>query len=123
MPELSSQMERELAELEAALAAVVRDVRPEPAPEFVRRLDRNVELGSWHEPRPALGTAAAALLVALVIALPKGGDEEEMAAGGAVATQSSRGESGGGGASAPTADSEGAPAGPETLPPRSPPGP
>src|SRR5215207_7589353 len=115
MPELTSQMERELAELEAALAPVMRDLRTEPRPEFVHRLDRNVRTGSWHAPRPsrgrrwsqlllsgpALGTAAAALLVALVIAMPKGGGgDEEAASGGSVAAQ----ESGGGSAGAAAAD-------------------
>ena len=110
MPDLTPQMERELAELEAALAPVMRETRPAPDDDWVRRMDRlmaaEFRIDAVPRPRrgrrwtqlllsgPALGTAAAALLVALVIALP-GGDsaDEGGVGGGSVATE----ESGGGG--------------------------
>ena len=87
MPDLTPQMERELAELEAVLAPIVRDERPVPRPEFVQRLDRSVKTGSWSAPRPArgrrwthlllsgpaFGAVAAAVLVVVVVLSYQGG--------------------------------------------------
>jgi hypothetical protein len=77
-------MERELAELEAALAPVLRDVRPEPHAAWAARMDRlmETEFKAAASPRPSRGrrwaqlllsapalgsVAAAVLVVALVV--------------------------------------------------------
>ena len=112
MPDLTPQMERELAELEAALAPVIRETRPAPDDDWVRRMDRlmaaEFRIDAVPRPRrgrrwtqlllsgPALGTVAAAMLVALVIALPGGGGDESDS-GSAGSTSLATEESGGGG--------------------------
>jgi hypothetical protein len=111
MPDLTPQMERELAELEAALAPVVRETRPTPDDAWVRRMDAmmRAEFTAVARPRPsrarrwsrllltgpALGTAAAAVLVvvALVFSYQPGSDES---ADGGGASTSAVEESGGG---------------------------
>src|SRR5688500_19091995 len=102
MPDLTPQMERELAELEAALAPVMRETRPAPDDDWVRRMDRlmaaEFRIDAVPRPRrgrrwtqlllsgPALGAAAAAaLIVALVIALPGGGADESGSGGSTIA--------------------------------------
>jgi len=115
MPDLTPQMERELAELEAALAPVIRETRPAPDDDWVRRMDRlmaaEFRIDAVPRPRrgrrwtqlllsgPALGTVAAAMLVALVIALPGGGGDESDS-GSAGSTSVATEESGGGGGTA-----------------------
>jgi hypothetical protein len=120
MPDLTPQIERELAEMEALLGPDLRAERPAPADDWVRRMDRLMELEfpASERPRaarvrgrgrrwaqllltgPALGTAAAAVLAALVIAasLAGGGDSDEMAAsgGGSATEELAQSQSGGG---------------------------
>jgi hypothetical protein len=95
MPEITPEVERELAALDDALAGrpvtselgelalLVRDERPAPAAEFTRGLDRKVERGfrdrdprprasarHWWTPllsAPALGMAATLLVVAVIV--------------------------------------------------------
>ena len=92
MPDLTPQMERELAELEAFLAPDLRAERPAPDDAWVRRMDRLMELEfpAAERPRtarrrgrrwsqllltaPALGTAAAAVLVIALVFSYQGGD-------------------------------------------------
>src|SRR5215207_6354843 len=118
MPDLTPHMERELAELEAALAPIVRDARHEPRPEYVQRLDRRVRTGSWQEPRPArarrrwqpllslpaLGTVAAAVLVVVLVVSYEGGSRDEMASTGATRGGASAEVAGGGSGGATAAE-------------------
>ena len=104
MPDLTPQMERELAELEAMLAPDIRDTRPAPDDAWVRRMDAMMEseFKAAAKPRPsrgrrwmhllmtgpALGTAAAAVLViALVFAYQGGGSDDSLS--GTVASEDS----------------------------------
>ena len=122
MPDLTPQMERELAELEAFLAPDLRAERPAPDDAWVRRMDRLMELEfpAAERPRtarrrgrrwsqllltaPALGTAAAAVLAALVIAASlAGGDAENEGGGGQTASSETASDAGGGSESAGSA--------------------
>src|SRR5688500_8302837 len=123
MPDLTPQMERELAELEAALAPDLREARPEPRDAWVRRMDAMMaaEFEAAAMPRPsrgrrwaqllltapALGTAAAAALIVVLVFSHQGGgtDDSDSGGGGAVAMEES---GGGGGATASSAPSGGA---------------
>jgi len=122
MPDLTPQMERELAELEAFLAPDLRAERAAPDEDWIRRMDAMMAAG-FEQPSarrrpsrgrrwaqlllsgPALGSAAAAVLVlALVFSYQGGGSDDEEgltgAGGGASMAQS---ESGGGSESAASA--------------------
>ena len=123
MPDLTPQMERELAELEALLAPDIRDTRPAPGDAWVRRMDAMMEseFKAAARPRPsrgrrwmhllmtgpALGTAAAAVLViALVFAYQGGGSDDSLS--GTVASEESGGGGSSGGAPSATAASDSA---------------
>ena len=114
MPDLTPQMERELAELEAILVPDIRDTRPAPDDAWVRRMDAlmEAEFKAAAEPRPsrgrrwmhllmtgpALGTAAAAVLViALVFSYQGSGGTDDSDSGSA--SSAAMEESGGGGSS------------------------
>src|SRR3954471_7382997 len=73
-------LEREIAELEAALAAPMRDARPEPRLAFTADLDRRVTAGFPRRRRrlpslavPGLALSGAAAAVIAVVALTGGG--------------------------------------------------
>jgi hypothetical protein len=122
MPDLTPQIERELAELEALLGPDLRAERPAPTDDWVRRMDRLMELEFPADERPraargrgrrwaqllltgpALGTAAATVLVALAIGLSLGDpqpDGSESGGGGSMAqSESGGGESASSGAAA-----------------------
>jgi|SRR5215207_2690794 len=128
MPELTPDVERELAALDDALAGrrvaadltelgelalALRDERPEPSPEFGKALDAKVARGfgepgprrralTWRSWRPwllpTLGATATFMLVA-VIALSARDDELQTLSGGGAAVEESS-DAGGGRASA-----------------------
>lgn len=105
---MHEQLERELAELEAALGPDVRATRPAPDPDWARHMDNLMERGfrspeppsrdranagrRWWEllfTGPAVGIGLAALLVAVVIVLPGGDSSEEGSGGGGMAATTS----------------------------------
>ena len=114
MPDLTPQMERELAELEAMLAPDIRDTRPAPDDAWVRRMDAMMEseFKAAARPRPsrgrrwmhllmtgpALGTAAAAVLVVALVFSYQGSlgtdDSDDSGSSASVAMEES--DSGGG---------------------------
>jgi len=115
MPDLTPQMERELAELEAMLAPDIRDTRPAPGDAWVRRMDAMMEseFKAAARPRPsrgrrwmhllmtgpALGTAAAAVLVVALVFSYQGSlgtdDSDDSGSSASVATEESAGGSSG----------------------------
>ncbi|MET0816887.1 MAG: DUF4349 domain-containing protein [Solirubrobacteraceae bacterium] len=115
MPDLTPQMERELAELEALLAPDIRDTRPAPDDAWVRRMDAMMEseFKAAARPRPsrgrrwmhllmtgpALGTAAAAVLVVALVFSYQGSlgtdDSDDSGSSASVATEESAGGSSG----------------------------
>jgi hypothetical protein len=110
----------EHAEL-AALALLLREERPEPAPTWAAHLDRRVERGFPARPRrrrqwlrraaPVLAIAACLLPVVLAVALSGGGEpgtSGDSAGAGSVGAESGGG-GGGSGAAAPAAPSGGNP--------------
>ncbi|HZB77606.1 MAG TPA: DUF4349 domain-containing protein [Solirubrobacteraceae bacterium] len=124
MPDLTPQMERELAELEAALAPIIRDERPEPRDAWAARMDRlmEAEFKAAAAPRPsrgrrwwqlllsapALGSVAAAVLVVAVVFSYQGTigtDDEAPTTMQAERGGSSSESAGGSGEGATTADS------------------
>src|SRR5918994_4453952 len=98
MPDLTPQMERELAELEAALAPIIRDERPEPREAWAARMDRRMqaEFKAAPAPRPsrgrrwsqlllsgpAFGTVAAAALIAVLVVPYRGPGTDDMGSAG-----------------------------------------
>jgi hypothetical protein len=127
MPDLTPQMERELAELEAALAPILRDERPEPRDAWAARMDRLVEaeFKAAAAPRPsrgrrwsqlllsgpAFGTVAAALLIAVVVvAYQSRTDELDTLSGGGGQQIAGEESAGGGGRGATSAADSAAPA-------------
>jgi hypothetical protein len=137
MPEPTSDVERELAALDDALAGrrvapdltelgelalALREERPRPTDRFGTELDAKVARGFgepgprrasgrrwWHAliSAPVLGTATAVLLVVAVVVALPGGSAEQDAAGGGGSPASS--DSGGASGAPSTAQEEAAP--------------
>ena len=91
----------------AALALLLRDDRPEPAPAWAAKLDRRAQAGFPARPRkrrdwgwmrplvPALAILVLLAPIALIASLPGGTDDEGGAGGGSVGVEDSGGGAGG----------------------------
>jgi hypothetical protein len=129
MPELTPEVERELAALDDALAGrrvepdltelgelalALRETRPRPTDDFGRSLDTRMERGFPGDPRvrasgrrwwdtlltvPAFGMAAAVLVVAVIVVVGPSGSDDDGGGGGGSAAVEESGSGGGGGAS------------------------
>ena len=129
MPELTPEVERELAALDDALAGrrvepdltelgelalALRETRPRPTDDFGRSLDTRMERGFPEDPRvrasgrrwwdtlltvPAFGMAAAVLVVAVIVVVGPSGSDDGGGGGGGSAAVEESGSGGGGGAS------------------------
>jgi hypothetical protein len=137
MPELTPDVERELAALDDALAGrrvapdltelgelalALREERPRPTEGFGRTLDTRVERGfPGRDPRvrasgrrwwsgwlaPAVVSLATVMLVAVLVVRDPGGDEAEMGGGGGAATTAQEESAAESGASAASAEEAG----------------